>query len=188
MSFQADLSHIPARYPKCPRTTDATAELSLQPHLKTFLEKTAAFLGHEITVISEPRKLEVGRPDFVVQSGLLPVGYIEAEAYGRALDALIGHAKTQNERFIENLDNFILTNFVEFQLYAEGQRRAITRITTDSTAALENLLDRFLSARLTQIGSPEVLAKHLARRTRELQPKSQQPSPMKTAILPYVPV
>ena len=103
--------------------TDATAELSLQPHLKTFLEKTAEFLGHEITVISEPRKLEVGRPDFVVQSGLLPVGYIEAEAYGRNLDALTGHAKTQNERFIENLDNFILTNFVEFQLYAEGQRR-----------------------------------------------------------------
>ena len=149
--------------------TDATAELSLQPHLKAFLEKTAAFLGHEITVISEPRKLEVGRPDFVVQSGLLPVGYIEAEAYDRDLDALTGHAKTQNERFIENLDNFLLTNFVEFQLYAEGQLRITARITTDSTAALENLLDRFLSARLTQIETPEALAKHLARRTRELQ-------------------
>ena len=149
--------------------TDATAELSLQPHLRTFLEKAAEFLGHEITIISEPRKLEVGRPDFVVQSGLLPVGYIEAEAYGRALDALTGHAKTQNERFIENLDNFILTNFVDFQLYAESQLRITARVTDDSTAALENLLDRFLGARLTQIGSPEVLAKHLARRTRELQ-------------------
>ena len=150
--------------------TDATAELSLQPHLKTFLEKTAACLGHEITVMSEPRKLEVGRPDFVVQSGLLPVGYIEAEAYGRDLDTLTGHAKTQNERFIENLDNFILTNFVDFQLYAEGQLRAITaRITDESTAPLENLLDRFLSAQLTQIETPETLAKHLARRTRELQ-------------------
>ena len=149
--------------------TDATAELSLHPHLKTFLEKTAEFLGHEITVISEPRKLEVGRPDFVVQSGLLPVGYIEAEAYGRDLEALTGHAQTQNERFIENLDNFILTNFVEFQLYAESQLRITARITDDSTAALENLLDRFLSAQLTQMSSPEVLAKHLARRTRELQ-------------------
>ena len=149
--------------------TDATAELSLHPHLKIFLEQTAEFLGHEITVISEPRKLEVGRPDFVVQSGLLPVGYIEAEAYGRDLDALTGHAQTQNERFIENLDNFILTNFVDFQLYAESQLRITARITTDSTAALESLLDRFLSARLTQIETPEALAKHLARRTRELQ-------------------
>ena len=149
--------------------TDATAELSLQPHLKTFLEKTAEFLGHEITVTSEPRKLEVGRPDFVVQSGLLPVGYIEAEAYGRDLDALTGHAKTQNERFIENLDNFILTNFVEFQLYAESQLRITARVTDESRDPLENLLDRFLGARLTQIETPEILAKHLARRTRELQ-------------------
>ena len=148
---------------------DATAELSLHPYLKTFLEKTAEFLGNEITVMSEPRRLEIGRPDFVVKSGLLPVGYVEAEAYGRDLNALTGHAKTQNERFIENLDNFILTNFVEFQLYAEGQLRATARVTDERTVSLETLLDRFLSASLTQIGTPEALAKHLARRTRELQ-------------------
>ena len=149
--------------------SDATAELSLHPHLRTFVEKTAEFLGHEIAITSEPRRLEIGRPDFVVKNGLLPVGYIEAEAYGRDLDALTGHAQTQNERFIENLDNFILTNFVEFRLYAESQLRATARITDESADPLENLLDRFLSASVTQIGSPELLAKHLARRTRELQ-------------------
>ena len=149
--------------------SDATAELSLHPHLRTFVEKTAEFLGHEIAITSEPRRLEIGRPDFVVKNGLLPVGYIEAEAYDRDLDALTGHAQTQNERFIENLDNFILTNFVEFRLYAESQLRVTARITDESTASLEALLDRFLSASVTQIGSPELLAKHLARRTRELQ-------------------
>ena len=161
-TYQQNIQHTHAQ-------SDATAELSLQPHLRTFLEKTAEFLEHEITIISEPRRLEVGGPDFVVKSNLLLVGYIEAEAYGRDLNALTGHAKAQNERFIENLDNFILTNFVEFQLYAEGQLRASARVTDGSTVSLENLLDRFLSAGLTQIGSPEVLAKHLARRTRELQ-------------------
>ena len=161
-TYQQNIQHTHAQ-------NDATAELSLHPHLKTFLEKTAEFLGNEITVMSEPRRLEIGRPDFVVKSGLLPVGYVEAEAYGRDLDALTGHAKTQNERFIENLDNFILTNFVEFQLYAEGQLRATARVTDESTVSLETLLDRFLSASLTQIGTPEALAKHLARRTRELQ-------------------
>ena len=161
-TYQQNIQHTHAQ-------NDATAELSLHPHLKTFLEKTAEFLGNEITVMSEPRRLEIGRPDFVVKSGLLPVGYVEAEAYGRDLDALTGHAKTQNERFIENLDNFILTNFVEFQLYAEGQLRATARVTDEITVSLETLLDRFLSASLTQIGTPEALAKHLARRTRELQ-------------------
>ena len=161
-TYQQNIQHTHAQ-------SDATAELSLHPHLKTFLEKTAEFLGSEITIMSEPRTLEIGRPDFVVKSGLLPVGYIEAEAYGRDLDALTGHAQTQNERFIENLDNFILTNFIEFRLYAEGQRRASAQITDESTASLENLLDLFLNADLAQIGSPEVLAKYLARRTRELQ-------------------
>ncbi len=160
--YQQNIQHTRAQ-------NDATAELSLHPHLKTFLEKTAEFLEHEITIMSEPRRLEIGRPDFVVKSGLLPVGYVEAEAYGRDLDALTGHAQTQNERFIENLDNFILTNFVEFRLYAEGQLRASARVTDESTVSLETLLDWFLSTNLTQIETPEVLAKYLARRTRELQ-------------------
>ena len=169
MTFQQILRTYQQNIQGTHAQSDATAELSLQPHLQTFLEEAAEFLEHEIAIISEPRRLEVGGPDFVVKSGLLSVGYIEAEAYDRDLDALTGHAQAQNERFIENLDNFILTNFVEFQLYAEGQRLATARVTDESTVSLENLLDRFLSASLTQIGSPEILAKHLARRTRELQ-------------------
>ena len=169
MSFQQILRTYQQDIQGTHAQSDATAELSLHPHLRTFVEKTAEFLGHKITITSEPRTLEIGRPDFVVKSGLLPVGYIEAEAYDRDLNALTGHAQTQNERFIENLDNFILTNFIEFQLYAEGQLRATAQITDESTVSLENLLDRFLSASVTQIGSPELLAKHLARRTRELQ-------------------
>ena len=100
--------------------------------------------------------------------GLLPIGYIEAEAYGRDLDALTGHAQTQNTRFIENLDNFILTNFVEFRLYADGQLRTTANV-TDEPEKLETLLEQFLNAGHVQITSPEVLARYLARRTRELQ-------------------
>ena len=101
-------------------------------------------------------------------TGLLPLGYIEAERYGRDLDNLTGHAKAQNARFIENLDNFILTNFLNFQLWRDGQQHATANI-ADSPENLEALLDRFLNAGQVQITSPEVLAKYLARRTRELQ-------------------
>ena len=100
--------------------------------------------------------------------GLFPIGYIEAEAYGRDLNALTGHAEVQNDRFIENLDNFILTNFVEFQLYTDGQLRATANV-EDKTENLEVLLERFLNAGHVQITSPETLARSLARRTRELQ-------------------
>ncbi len=122
-----------------------------------------------MTFTQEPRQLEqIGRPDFIAMDGLLPLGYIEAEAYGRDLDRLTGHAETQNARFIENLDNFILTNFLDFQLWRDGQQHATANI-ADSPENLEALLDRFLNAGQIQITSPAGLAKYLARRTRELQ-------------------
>ena len=76
--------------------------------------------------------------------------------------------KHKNERFIKNLDNFILTNFVEFRLYTDGMLRVTAHI-ADGSENLERLLDRFLSAGALQIVTPEALAKYLARRTRELQ-------------------
>ncbi len=143
----------------------ATPELSLLPHLKTFLEN----LSPDMTITQEPRKLgEIGRPDFIARRGEFPIGYIEAEAYGTALDALTGHAKAQNQRFIENLDNFILTNFVEFRLYTDGTLRAKASL-SGPEAECETLLNRFFSATPVPLATPAALANYLARRTRELQ-------------------
>ena len=152
-------------------TTEATPELSLYPHLQTFLE--ALFVDHfdrdTVQLTQEPRQLDqIGRPDFIAMDGLLPIGYIEAEGYGRDLNNLTGHAREQNQRFIENLDNFILTNFLDFQLWRDGQRRATANI-QDTPENVGLLLEQFLNAGHIQITSPEVLARHLARRTRELQ-------------------
>ena len=151
--------------------TQATPELSLFPHLQTFLEElfVAHFDRDTIRLTQEPRGLDqIGRPDFIAMEGLLPIGYIEAEEYGRDLNRLTGHAREQNQRFIENLDNFILTNFLDFQLWRDGQLRATANI-TDAPEHVERLLEQFLNAGPIQITSPEVLARYLARRTRELQ-------------------
>ena len=169
--------------------TNATEELSLHRHLSAFLEQSAACLGHAITLTHEPRQLDIGRPDFIATEGLLPIGYIEAEKFGTDLNTLTGHAREQNTRFIENLDNFVLTNFVEFRLYTEGELRATASLSPvgetswsrcadfgtgmsllpEEVHALETLLNRFFGAGTLNITTPEVLAMHLARRTRELQ-------------------
>ena len=151
--------------------TAATDELSLHGCLKAFLEQSAACLGHTtLTLTHEPRQLDIGRPDFIATDGLLPVGYIEAEKFGIDLDNLTGHAKEQNARFIDNLDNFILTNFVEFHLYTEGEVRATASLSpAGEMHPLKTLLNRFFGAGALNITTPEVLATHLARRTRELQ-------------------
>ena len=171
MSFQTRCDRYLQNIHQTQTTAEATPELSLFPHLQAFLEDIAVahFDRDTVRFTQEPRRLDqIGRPDFIAMDGLLPIGYIEAEAYGRDLDALTGHAKEQNARFIENLDNFILTNFVEFRLYRDGHLRATANI-TDAPADLKTLLDRFLNAGNVQISSPEALARYLARRTRELQ-------------------
>ena len=171
MTFQTRCNRYLQNIQQTQSTSAATPELSLYPHLQAFLEDSAVVHFNRDTVrfTQEPRQLDqIGRPDFIAMDGLLPIGYIEAEAYGRDLDALTGHAREQNTRFIENLDNFILTNFVEFRLYMDGQRRATVNI-TDTPENLAELLERFLDAGGVQIASPEALAGYLARRTRELQ-------------------
>ena len=171
MNFQTHRNRYLQRINRTQTTTEATPELSLYPHLQAFLEALCVdhFDKNTITFIQEPRQLnQIGRPDFIAMDGLLPIGYIEAERYGRDLDNLTGHAEAQNARFIENLDNFILTNFLDFQLWRDGQQHATANI-ANSPENLEALLDQFLNAGQIQITSPAVLAKYLARRTRELQ-------------------
>ena len=171
MSFQTHCDRYLERIDQTRSNLDATPELSLLPDLKTFLEEIAAehFERSDITFTLEPKNIDqIGRPDIIAKDGLLPIGYIEAEAYGRDLNNLTGHARKQNERFKENLDNFILTNFVDFELWIDGQRNTTARI-LENTSNLEVLLERFLSATPVQIETPIALARYLARRTRELQ-------------------
>lgn len=171
MDFQIRCNRYLQQIHRTQESAAATPELSLLPHLQAFLEELSIehFRRNTIRFVQEPRRLDqIGRPDFVAMNGLLPLGYIEAEAYGRDLNRLTGHAQEQNARFTENLDNFILTNFVDFQLWTDGQRREEVRV-GDGTGGFETLLERFLNAEPVQIAKPEALARYLARRTRELQ-------------------
>ena len=171
MDFQTHCARYLRNIKDTQTNPQATPELSLLPHLHAFLEAIAVeyFDRRNIAFTLEPRQIDqIGRPDIIALDGLLPIGYIEAEAYGRDLNRLTGHSREQNQRFIENLDNFILANFLDFQLWRDGQLLATANI-TDEPENVERLLKQFLNAAPIQITSPEVLARYLARRTRELQ-------------------
>jgi hypothetical protein len=139
----------------------ATGELSLRAVLDNIFTQTAAIFNRTVQVVGEAQRIVAGRPDFTVSVNDLPIGYIEAEAYNVNLDQLTGHAKAQNDRFRANLDNFLLTNHLEFRLYVGGDcvDRAILpappetgRITVTSTEAekLALLLERFPLNRLSE--------------------------------------
>ena len=172
MNFQTHCNQYIQKINQTRSSPDATPELSLLPDLRTFLQEIADeyFDKPDIIFTLEPRNInQIGRPDIIAREGLLlTLGYIEAEKYGTDLNNLTGHAQKQNERFKENLDNFVLTNFVDFQLWRDGQLRATAQIGNENDN-LETLLEGFLNPGPVQISSPEALAKYLARRTRELQ-------------------
>lgn len=151
----------------------ATAELSLHYALKELLEWATHLFEKPIQVVHEPAKTAHGRPDFVLVAHGEPIGYVEAEAYGSDLDNLPGEAKTQNERFIQNLGNFLLTNYTEFRLYQGGTLQAQVRLTTPPTQQqvrdLHNLLEAFLGAVPESPATAHDLAHLLARRTRQLR-------------------
>ena len=170
MSFQTHCNDYGQQIDQTRAADEATPELSLLPILKTFLEDVTdeCFNRTNVRFTLEPRNInEIGRPDLIATDGVLPIGYIEAESPDTDLNNLTGHAKEQNDRFIQNLDNFILTNFIDFELYKDGERINTARI-TENTDDIKALLQRFLDHSI-QIGTPEALAKYLARRTRELQ-------------------
>jgi hypothetical protein len=84
-----------------------------------------------LTLVHEPTRTVVGRPDFAILHQHAPVGYVEAEAYAADLDNLPPRAKAQTDAFRQHLENFLL-----FQSSpARGSRCNVGRLRPPATAA-----------------------------------------------------
>ena len=160
--------------------SNSTDELSYRDFLGKFLREAAKALGRTAAFTGEAKKITVGRPDYEVTHGLKVIGYVEAEALGTPLAQLKGSAKTQNERFRENLHNFLLTNHTEFHLFVGGKEAASVSlpeppehgaVTVSNAAldALQTMLETFLDTATPAAVTPEAIARQLARRARFLR-------------------
>jgi hypothetical protein len=159
----------------------ATGELSYHGALEHLLRT----LGSNLTVVHEPTRTFVGRPDFAILHQHAPVGYVEAEAYNADLDNLPPHAKAQTDAFRQHLENFLLTNFLEFRLYRAGQEVMRARlpqppshgkITLPKSNADEclRLLHAFLDYAPAPVADAHTLAHQLAQRAQLLKTTVEQ--------------
>ena len=72
-----------------------------------------------IRATNEPQRIACGAPDYILTRGLLPLGYVEAKDVGLNLDKI---AQTQQlKRYRESLANLVLTDYIEFQWYLDGE-------------------------------------------------------------------
>ncbi len=151
------------------QATEHSYRSTLEGLLKTFDES--------VQVINEPRHLDFGAPDMVLQLAGQPVGYVECKDVRVALDAV--ENSPQLKRYRNACDNLILTNYREFRWYrsgeATGQSIVVARLTASGLSpqrrqynGLSALLERFQRTSPADITSPEELARVMADLTREI--------------------
>lgn len=98
-----------------------TTEHSFRSALKTFLEQQRP--GAIAT--NEPRRVECGAPDFVVSlpTAGVPrtIGHVETKDLGADLAAV--ENTEQIKRYRDGLPNLVLTNYLDFRWYVDGDLR-----------------------------------------------------------------
>ena len=144
-----------------------------RPTVKRLIEQ----LDPGVTAFNEPRRIECGAPDLVVARGSGPslrtLGHIEAKDIGVSLDEAEG--TDQLHRYLSSLENLVLTDYLEFRWFVDGERRLSARLgvmedgrtirAVRDYREIGDLLGSFLSHKVQRITNPQELAERMARLT-----------------------
>jgi hypothetical protein len=145
-----------------------------RPALKTLLQA----LAPKVTATNEPKRVECGAPDFAVTEkrahGPVTIGHLEAKDVGKDLDEV--EKSEQMKRYLPALPNLILTDYLEFRWYVDGEYRQTARLARvgkggklapekDGAEAVTDLLTGFLAHEAEPINDPKTLALRMARLT-----------------------
>lgn len=157
------------------RRTGHGTEHSYRSDLKALIEAVG---GSGVRAINEPTHVDCGAPDFIVHSGGVPIGHIECKDIGASLDRI--EESEQLQRYRSGLPNLILTNYLEFRWYVDGERRQTAHAgrinpmgkiagNKESDEALTQLIDAFLAADPQPVASASELAQQMAAKARLLR-------------------
>ncbi len=142
------------------------------------LETLIRELVKEVEITNEPANVtDCGNPDYVITKGKIPIGYIEAKDIGKDLNSKT--YKEQFTRYKKALDNLIITDYVWFQFFQNGElvhEIRIAEIENDTVKPIpgnfsefENLIQNFCTFIGQTIKSSKRLAEMMAAKARLLQ-------------------
>jgi predicted helicase len=154
---------------------DAT-EHTHRPALKKLLES----IGKGIIATNEPTRILCGAPDFNITKGKIPLGHIETKDIGENLAAMEKGKPPNGEqfgRYRAGLPNWILTDYLEFRWYVNGEQRMTVRLAeldgkgklkplANGETELANLFKAFLVQESLTVGTAKDLAERMAGMTR----------------------
>jgi len=138
------------------------------------LELLIESMAKGIQASNDPKHIAVGAPDFIVERRKVPLGYVETKDVGTDLDAV--EKSDQMKRYLRGLHNLILTDYIEFRWYVNGEKRLSTHLATKTGAdrlvlnplgaqVMEEMWQEFLNAETPIITTPKELAERLAKTT-----------------------
>lgn len=131
-----------------------------------------------VKATNEPKRTKVGAPDYIVKHGNLTIGYVEAKDVGDNLKKTAG--SEQLKRYRAAFPNLILTDYLEFHHFVDGELHATARLADEDSSGklkqskegakeLQSLLGSFFAAEPQSAGTPKELAEQLAARAREIR-------------------
>jgi hypothetical protein len=149
-----------------------STEHTHRPALKTLLQA----LAPKITATNEPKRVECGAPDFVISRmaahGPVTIGHLEAKDVGKDLDE--AEKSEQMKRYLPALPNLILTDYLEFRWYVDGEHRQTAQLAhvgaggnlapeKTGVETVADLITAFLAREAEPINDPKTLALRMAR-------------------------
>lgn len=158
---------------------EETYYTALNDLLGEYAKSTGRNTAH-VTIL--PKQTEAGNPDFRVWDGKQHItGYIEAKDPSvENLDRI--EDTEQLKRYLHTFPNLILTNFLEFRLYRNGEltdtvsigrpvilRKLKTAPPLENEAKVQQLFEKFFSFSIPKVYDARSLAVELAKRTRFLK-------------------
>ncbi|HMS85244.1 MAG TPA: N-6 DNA methylase [Nitrospira sp.] len=160
-AFDAYASELKAKY-----KFKEAREHAYRPALQNYVES----LERGVAAINDAARIQCGGPDFIVYKKRVPVGYIETKDIGESLDKV--EKSDQGKRYLSGLSNLIITDYLEFRWYVNGEKRLTVRVgeaasnrisfVSNAETQLTSLVQSFLNAEVPTIKTAEELAHRLA--------------------------
>ena len=97
-----------------------TSGISREHSYRGDFENLFRALIKDVEITNEPANVtDCGNPDYVLTKGKIPIGYIEAKDIGKDLNSK--SYKEQFGRYRKGLDNLIITDYIWFQFFQNGE-------------------------------------------------------------------
>jgi hypothetical protein len=93
---------------------------------RTSLKLLVESIDPQVTATNEPKRIACGAPDYIITRDGFTIGYIEAKDVGKSLNEL--ERTEQLKRYRRALENLILTDYLEFRWYVDGELRQEARL------------------------------------------------------------